>query len=123
MDGGTWLGYSPWGHKESDTTERLHFVHSLHLGHSIVLYFCWSVLILLIGVYVYITHIFYCCYKPLPLNWVFAVLWSFPFFSRSIYCTLFSLDCFDFAYGYICIYLYSVKLFIVINLCIYIGLL
>ena len=21
MDGGTWLGYSPWGHKESDTTE------------------------------------------------------------------------------------------------------
>ena len=24
MDGGTWLGYSPWGHKESDTTERLH---------------------------------------------------------------------------------------------------
>ena len=26
MDGGTWLvGYSPWGRKESDTTERLHF--------------------------------------------------------------------------------------------------
>ena len=25
MDGGTWLGYSPWGHKESDTTERLHY--------------------------------------------------------------------------------------------------
>ena len=24
MDGGTWLGYSPWGRKESDTTERLH---------------------------------------------------------------------------------------------------
>ena len=24
MDGGTWLGYSPWGHKELDTTERLH---------------------------------------------------------------------------------------------------
>ena len=23
MDGGTWLGYNPWGHKESDTTERL----------------------------------------------------------------------------------------------------
>ena len=21
MDGGTWLGSSPWGHKESDTTE------------------------------------------------------------------------------------------------------
>ena len=24
MDGGTWLGYSPWSHKESYTTERLH---------------------------------------------------------------------------------------------------
>ena len=21
MDGGAWLGYSPWGHKESGTTE------------------------------------------------------------------------------------------------------
>ena len=21
LDGGTWLGYSPWGRKESDTTE------------------------------------------------------------------------------------------------------
>ena len=25
----------------------------------------------------------------------------FPLFARSIYCTLFLLDCFDFAYGYI----------------------
>ena len=24
MDRGTWLGYSPWALKESDTTERLH---------------------------------------------------------------------------------------------------
>ena len=31
-------------------------------------------------VYVYIQHTFYCCYKPLPLGWAFAVLWSFPFF-------------------------------------------
>ena len=23
------MGYSPWGHKESDTTERLHFHFSL----------------------------------------------------------------------------------------------
>ena len=28
MDGGTWLGYSPWCRKESDTTERLHSLHS-----------------------------------------------------------------------------------------------
>ena len=26
MDEGAWLGYSPWGRKESDTTEQLHFV-------------------------------------------------------------------------------------------------
>ena len=25
MDGGAWLGYSPWGRKESDITEPLHF--------------------------------------------------------------------------------------------------
>ena len=25
MDGEAWVGYSPWGHKESDTTEQLHF--------------------------------------------------------------------------------------------------
>ena len=25
------MGYSPWGRRESDTTERLHFT-SLHLG-------------------------------------------------------------------------------------------
>ena len=30
MDGGTWLGYSPWGHKESDTTERLYSLIQLH---------------------------------------------------------------------------------------------
>ena len=25
MDGGAFVGYNPWGRKESDTTERLHF--------------------------------------------------------------------------------------------------
>jgi len=46
----------------------------------------------------------------------------FPLFTRSIYCTLLLLDCFDFPYGYICICVYSVTLFIiVINL--YIGIL
>ena len=29
MDGGTWLGCSPWGRKESDTTEQLHSLTSL----------------------------------------------------------------------------------------------
>ena len=29
MDGGAWLGCSPWGCEESDTTERLHFHFSL----------------------------------------------------------------------------------------------
>ena len=34
-------------------------------------------------VYMYMcvfSHTFYCCYKPLPLHWAFAALWSFPFF-------------------------------------------
>ena len=48
----------------------------------------------------------------------------FLLFTRSIYCTSFSLECFDFTYGCICICVYSVTLFIVvINLCLYIGLL
>ena len=29
MDGGAWVGCSPWARKESDTTERLHFHFSL----------------------------------------------------------------------------------------------
>ena len=29
MDGKSLVGYSPWGHEESDTTERLHFHFSL----------------------------------------------------------------------------------------------
>ena len=33
MDGGTWLGYCPWGRKESDTTERLQ-----SLTHCIYIY-------------------------------------------------------------------------------------
>ena len=45
-------------------------------------------------------------------------------FAGLIYCTLFLLDCFDFAYGCICIRVYSLKTFIaVINLCLYVGLL
>ena len=48
----------------------------------------------------------------------------FPLLAKSIYCTLFLLDCFNFAYGCICIYVHSVILFIsVINLCSYVGLL
>ena len=29
MDRGAWLGYSPRGHKESDTTEQIHFLFFL----------------------------------------------------------------------------------------------
>ena len=32
MDGGSLVGYSPWGRKESDTTEQLHF-HLVFLKH------------------------------------------------------------------------------------------
>ena len=33
------IGYSPWGHKESDTTERLHFTSCNISLYSIRLYF------------------------------------------------------------------------------------
>ena len=32
MDRGAWWGYSPWGHKESDTTEQLTLSLSLRLS-------------------------------------------------------------------------------------------
>ena len=31
------VGYRPWGHKESDRTERLSFTHSVILGHLVFL--------------------------------------------------------------------------------------
>ena len=27
MEGGAWVGYSPWGRKELDMTEQLHFTN------------------------------------------------------------------------------------------------
>ena len=31
------MGYSPWGRKESDTTERLHFTtHAVHTVHGVL---------------------------------------------------------------------------------------
>ena len=49
----------PWGRKE--------WLSDFHF-HFLFMYICIS------------SHIFYCCYKPLPLCWAFTVLWSFPFF-------------------------------------------
>ena len=34
----------------------------------------------LLRVFFSLSHIFYCCYKPLPIYWAVAVLWSFLFF-------------------------------------------
>ena len=57
------------------------------LGQSIVINFSWTVLILLMDICVSVCvhvcvfhHTFYCCHKSLPLNWAFAVFWSFPLF-------------------------------------------
>ena len=57
-------------------------------SQSLVLYFCWTVLILLMGVYVYVyiqSH-FLLLFKRLPPCWAFAVLWSFPYFFFSFFC-------------------------------------
>ena len=47
-------------------------------GQSILLNFCWTVLILFMVYMCIFSHTFY-CYKPLALPWAFAVLQSFPF--------------------------------------------
>ena len=33
----------------------------------------------------FLSHVFYCCYRSLPLCWAFAFLESFPFFPSSIF--------------------------------------
>ena len=71
-------------------------------------------------------HLALVLFSSLYFNWFFSGTYNFwfPLFAGSIYCTLFLLECFDFAYGCICICIYSVTLsVVVINLCLYIGLL
>ena len=71
-------------------------------------------------------HLALVLFSSLDFNWIFSGTYNFwfPLFAGSIYCTLFLLECFDFAYGCICICIYSVTLsVVVINLCLYIGLL
>ena len=36
------VGYSPWGRKESDTTERLHFPFPFCTSRGFTLFLCWS---------------------------------------------------------------------------------
>ena len=92
-----------------------------------------------LNIFVIFLYYYYYCFIPhlAPcFNFVFQLVLQlvlfltvtynfwFPLFARSIYCTLFLLDCFDFAYGYVCICVYLVTFFIVvINFCLYIGLL
>ena len=43
-----------------------------------------------------LSHMFYCYYKPLPLCWAFAILWSFPFVFCFSFLSLFLISVFDF---------------------------
>ena len=77
-----------WGCKESDMTERLNWTELIDIIFSVLFHRVNLLSFIFVGlfwfclwVYMYIfSHSFYCCYKPLPLLWAFAVLWSFPFF-------------------------------------------
>ena len=63
------------------------------------------------------SHTFYCCYKPLPVHWAFAVLWSFPFFSLSfIILTFLNLLYFLYIYSLVCLSYCSFPLAMYINL-------
>ena len=55
------VGYSPWGHKESDTTKRLHFLsffHFLWLIHIYILFFYMHKLYS----FIHLNHIYICIY-------------------------------------------------------------
>ena len=99
------------------------------LGQIIVLNLCWTVLILLMGVmYMCIfSHTFYCCYRPLPLHWAFAVLWSFLspspspfsfllFFSFLFYnFNFYNILYFFYSYFFICLSYCSLPLQLIFN--------
>ena len=69
----------------------LSFAHWVN-KNKVLFWFC-------LWVYMYMcifSHSFYCCYKPLPLHWPFAVLWSFPFYFP------FSSSFFSFSFLFFC---------------------
>ena len=80
MDRGAWEGYSPWGHKESDTTERLslHFKEGFYImyKHEKYLEKYHSIFFL---VYVHIVH---CVYISVDDD--VTELRSLPFFSYGL---------------------------------------
>ena len=62
---------------------RYNFRFPLYAGSSYCTLFLLNCFDFAYQVYIYMcifSNTFYCCYKPLPLHWAFAVLWSFPFF-------------------------------------------
>ena len=67
------VGYSPWGRKGSDTTERLHFHFSLYI--CIIILSCWSINIKCIS---NILHL-YSSLTNISLNIIFVCEW-FPTF-------------------------------------------
>jgi len=82
-------------------------------------WFCLWVYIPHIYTYMYIfSHILYCCYKPLPLCWAFAVLWSFLFFpfflSSSFIWTSVFLD-----FSFICTISLCLSLFFFLTYCVW----
>ena len=102
------VGYSPWGCKESDTTERLH-LHQL----------CISILSFLSFQHVCQFYFHFFFPQLVPCFWFCFLVCALVSFLLVgiIFGFLCWLDCFDFAYGCVCICVYSVTIFIVVNLC------
>ena len=67
------VGYNPWGHKESDTTERLHFTFTNVLFVPDIYFLLWNICLLCV-----LFLIFPCVLKPIHLFQVAAKeTWAF----------------------------------------------
>ena len=87
--------------------------------YPFILFFSLNIFVSLVVIALFPTwHLALVLFSYLCFVFLFVFLTSkynflFPLFTGSIYCTLFLLDCFDFAHGYICIGVYFI-IFIII---------
>ena len=70
------VGYSPWGRKESDTNERLHFTSLLFFLKCTVYFLCYWILRIIYSRYKTTIRYMICKYFLLVCGWIFNSLYT-----------------------------------------------
>ena len=77
------------------------FPFSPSLSLLLILLALWN-LIKLLRFFFFSVTFFYCCYKPMPLRWAFAVLWSFSVSFSLFLILIFKNYCYLFLHLFLC---------------------